>query len=58
MKKIILNMAFIIFSGCSNNYGYIYDIHSKKPISNVIVRDLYDPQKQVLTDESFLFLNV
>ncbi|MRM83151.1 hypothetical protein [Riemerella anatipestifer] len=50
MKIIILSLVFIIFSSCYNDHGYIYDADSKKPINDVVVQDIINPKKQVLTD--------
>ncbi|MDY3319610.1 hypothetical protein PG637_10015 [Riemerella anatipestifer] len=51
MKIIVLSLVFIIFSSCYNDdYGYIYDANSRKPISEVAVQDIINPKKQVLTD--------
>lgn len=35
---------------CSKNYGYIYDIDSKKPIKGVVVQDVNNPDNKIITD--------
>lgn len=67
MKKIIILSFFIILSCAkdtqnigSNNYGYVYDTVSRKPIKGVIVKDVNNPNNKTITDigGNFLFLNV
>lgn len=47
---------FCLFGSCisRNNYGYVYDADSQKPLSNVLVNDFLNGKK-TKTDETGFF---
>ena len=48
MKYQLLAISLIFMISCTRNYGYIYD-ENRKPLKNVLVRDIENPSHKIIT---------
>jgi hypothetical protein len=51
----MINMFFCLFITSCNNYGYIYDLETQKPVKNVLVEDLENKLNITFTDDEGMF---
>lgn len=50
MRILSLIITSIVIVSCSKNYGYVYDESSNKPIKDVVVQDINNPDNKIITD--------